>query len=182
MESIPIILIVLFVLFLIGLPFVLVYRWISSKSKNRVDTSKVHNGESDILNKAFFSFMKKIDFRLGLNEEKKQEILVDLGVLLNEGYDLIKKELIIQGFPKGTKIIDITYFDGLSEHGFTITTFLVQSVLGSEIREVTMNINLSELTTETTGNDYFSSGKEKYYYLKREEGLSNPIMKNSREK
>ena len=118
-----------------------------------------------------YLFMKDNSLWVFKKEEQKKILLQDLEVLLEHGKEGIKKALIENGFEPGTKIIDIKRFTGLSEHGFTITTFLVQNENGGEIRAVSINIDLGKMTFKVTMNNYFSSGKEPYFYLKKEKGI-----------
>jgi len=173
---------ILFFFFIIGLPFVLIYRLIVNRKKRKIDT-KIKNIDSQLeyienLEKVEsenikFSFMKDYDMWQKLTEKEKEERLMDIQVILNEGNNGIKKEMIRQGFPIGSKIIDISYFTGLSEHGFTITHFIIQHEKGGEIRELGINIDLAKMKFITTSNSYKSSGKERYYYLKKRKGLMN---------
>ena len=88
----------------------------------------------------------------------------------------VEKEAVLGAnvvLTQSTKIIDVKYFSGLTEHGFTIIGFLLQHEEGGEIRDVTMEINLAKMEFVIKRNSYFSSGKEPYYYLKK----GNSIIK-----
>ena len=103
-----------------------------------------------------------------LSPEEKGIRLNDIEVIFTEAKDLMKEVMIQKGFKPGTKIIDITYFTGLNEHGFTIASFLVQHEGVGEIRELTMNIDLKRMEITSNKNHFYSTGKERYDYLKRE--------------
>lgn len=167
---------ILIILFIIGLPFVLIFRWLKRKyTQKTFSTTKntLHNLPLEIENKEFeYLFMKDYNMWRSLSLEKKKERLMDIEVIFREGKDLIKKEMIKQRFLPGSKIIDIKYFTGLSEHGFTIAGFLIQNEAGGEIRELVINIDLAEMKFVATGNRYHSSGKERYFYLKNRKGLT----------
>lgn len=173
---------VLFFLFIIGLPFVLIYKLIISRKKLKIDNKlkkinieleHIANLEKNESENEKFSFMKDYQMWIKLTKKEKEERLTDIDVILKEGNDGIKKEMIQQGFPIGSKIIDISYFTGLSEHGTTITHFIIQHEKGGEIRELGINIDLADNKFVTTSNRYKSSGKERYHYLKKEKGLIN---------
>jgi hypothetical protein len=153
---------------------VLIYRWLKRKlGEKPVVTSKnlQYNLPVETQNKEFeYTFMKDNTWKI-LSLEKKKEWLMDIEVIFREGKYFIKKEMIKQGFQPGSKIIDINYFTGLSEHGFTITGFLIQSEAGGEIRELVINIDLAEMKFVATRNRYHSSGQERYFYLKNRKGL-----------
>lgn len=171
---------ILVILFFIGLPFVLLYRWIYSSKKRkshtiiekelsfRTDYKTVNEQQQNT-----YKFMDDYRMWRNLNPEEKQIRLTDIEVIFNEGKDLIKREMIRKGFPPGSKIIDITYFTGLNEFGFTIATFLIQHESGGEIRALTFNIDLAKMNIRATNNHFYSTGKERYHYLKKEKGLMN---------
>ena len=167
---------ILIFLFLFGLPFVLIFRWLKRKYAKKTFSASENtqpNLPIEYQNNEFeYMFMKDFAMWKNLSLEKKQERLMDIDVIFREGKELIKKEMIKQGFLPGSKIIDIKYFTGLSEHGFTITGFLIQNEAGGEIRELVININLAEMKFVATGNRYHSSGKERYFYLKNRKDLA----------
>jgi hypothetical protein len=160
--------------FFLGLPFVLLFRWLKRKNKKKtVVTSKnlqynlpVENQNNEV----GYTFMNDNTWKI-LSVEKKKEWLMDIEVIFREGKQLIKKEMIKQGFLPGSKIIDISYFTGLSEWGTTITHFLIQNEAGGEIRELSINIDLAEMKFVASGNRYYSSGQERYFYLKNRKAL-----------
>jgi hypothetical protein len=174
-----VILLILIILFFIGLPFYWIYKLIFKKKKiNKIDKQnllkKESNSEfepSELVKKTDFMFMDDYRMWKSLSESEKKERLTDIQVIFDYGKDHITKEMIKKDFQPGSKIIDIKNFTGLSEHGFTITTFIIQHKDGGEIRALTMNINLEKMEFKATRNAYFSSGKEKYYYLKDRESL-----------
>ncbi len=174
-----VILLILLILFFIGLPFYLIYKWIFKKKKGKkTDKQNIHKIESqfepsELIKKPDYMFMEDYRMWKSLSETEKNERLTDIQVIFDYGKDLIKKEMIKKEFQPGSKIIDIKYFTGLSEHGFTITTFIIQHKDGGEIRALTMNIDLGKMEFKATRNAYFSSGKERYYYLKDRESLMN---------
>ena len=184
MNTLLVILGILLFFFIVGLPFVLIYRWIKNSKKRKI-ASNLKKIDTDInlldilitgLEKVQsenekFSFMKDYQMWQNLSEEEKKERLMDIDIILKEGNEGIKKEMIKQGFPIGSKIIDINYFSGLSEHGTAIIGFIIQHETGGEIREVSINIDLAKMEFTTTRNSYKSSGKERYYYLKKRKGL-----------
>jgi hypothetical protein len=165
---------ILFFLFLIGSPFVLIFHWLQRKNKKTITTPFI-NSEDSVLSESHnaikYSFMEDYKMWKDLSLDEKKVRLMDIDVIFREGKDSIKKEMIKQGFTPGSKIIDINYFTGLSEHGFTITGFLIQNEAGGEIRELVININLEKMEFIATRNLYHSSGQERYYYLKNRKGL-----------
>lgn len=171
------ILIILLILFFIGLPFYWIYKWIfkkkeASKTKEHsVPHIKPEFEPSELIKKTEFMFMDDYRMWKSLSKTEKEERLSDIQVILDYGKDHITREMIKKGFEPGSKIIDIKYFTGLSEHGFTITTFIIQHENGGEIRALTMNIDLKKMEFKATRNAYFSSGKERYYYLKDRQNL-----------
>lgn len=106
-----------------------------------------------------------------LKPEEKQIRLMDIQVIFSEAKDLIKEEMIRQGFKPGSKIIDISYFTGLNEFGFTIASFLIQHESGGEIRELTLRIDLEKMKVSSQRNTFFRTGKERYHYLKKNKEL-----------
>lgn len=173
------ILLILLILCFIGLPLYWIYKLIFKKKKNiKTDKQNVQKKESDsefepseLIKKTDFMFMEDYRMWKNLSESEKKERLTDIQVIFDYGKDHITREMIKKEFQPGSKIIDIKYFTGLSEHGFTITTFIIQHKDGGEIRALTMNIDLKKMEFKATRNAYFSSGKEKYYYLKDRESL-----------
>ncbi|MBV7269576.1 MULTISPECIES: hypothetical protein [Flavobacteriaceae] len=171
------ILLILLILFFLGLPFYWIYKLISKKKKgNKTNVQNLSKDESkfeasDLIRKTKFMFMDDYRMWTKLSEAERKERLNDIQVIFDYGKDHITREMIKKGFEPGSKIIDIKYFTGLSEHGFTISTFIIQHKDGGEIRALTMNIDLKKMEFKATRNAYFSSGKEKYYYLKDRENL-----------
>jgi len=108
-----------------------------------------------------------------LSPEEKGVRLMDIEVIFREAKDLMIELMIEKGFKPGSKIIDITYFSGLNEFGFAIASFLVQHETGGEIRQLTMNIDLERMKITSNKNHFYSTGKERYHYLKRNKGLDN---------
>ena len=107
--------------------------------------------------------------RKGLSESEKKDRLTDIQVIFDYGKDLITKEMIKKGFQSGSKIIDIKYFSGLSEFGSGIVSFLIQHENGGEIRELSILLNLKNMEFTATRNGFYSTGKEKYWYLENKE-------------
>ncbi|MFV5701059.1 hypothetical protein ACM55F_04215 [Flavobacterium sp. XS2P12] len=176
MEILSAILFILIILFLIGLPFVLVYRLIIKLYGGKKPKKGIENFESNFKFEKTnliieYAFMKDYGMWINLKEEERKERLMDIDVIFRETKDLLKKEMINQGFKIGSKIIDIKYFTGLSEYGHTITGFLIQNENGGEIRELTVQIDLEKMKLNTIRNSYHSSGKERYFYLKNRKGL-----------
>jgi|GEM_PF-5740257 len=171
------ILLILLILFFLGLPFYWIYKLISKKKKgNKTNVQNILKDKSkfeasDLIKKTKFTFMDDYRMWTKLSEAERKERLNDIQVIFDYGKDHITREMIKKGFEPGSKIIDIKYFTGLSEHGFTISTFIIQHKDGGEIRALTMNIDLKKMEFKATRNAYFSSGKEKYYYLKDRENL-----------
>ena len=114
-----------------------------------------------------FKFMESFSQWKSLSPEEKQIRLQDIEVIFREAKDLITKALIEKGFKPGSKIIDITSFTGLNEFGFTIASFLVQHQDGGEIRNPSMKIDLKRMDVRIHINQFYSNGKERYWYLKR---------------
>mgnify|MGYP000088390764 FL=1 len=170
-------LIIILILFFISLPFYWLYKWIFKKKKDNqtnvqyTSEKKVEFEPSELIKKTDFMFMKDYRMWRSLSEDKKKERLTDIQVIFDYGKDLIKREMIKKDFKPGSKIIDIKYFTGLNEFGFTITTFLIQHENGGEIRALTININLDKMVFKATRNAFFSTGKEKYHYLKNKKNL-----------
>lgn len=174
------ILVIILILFLIGLPFLLLFKWIyrslKPKQNNKIEKEfrfQTDNKTECTLQQNTHKFMEDYQMWKNLTAEEKQIRLMDIEVIFKVGKDMLKKEMIRKGFPAGSKIIDITYFTGLSEFGFTISTFLIQHESGGEIRALTFNIDLARMNILATNNHFYSSGKERYHYLKKEKGLMN---------
>lgn len=167
------IIIFLFGFFLICLPLYWIYKLIINLKQKKTTQQFEENDQINIKSTNHHVFMFMDDYRMwkNLTEEDKKIRLMDLDVILKEGKDELKNEMIRQGFQVGSKIIDVKYFTGLTEHGFTITGFLIQHENGGEIRELTINIDLAQMKFHTTRNSYFNSGRERYYYLKKRKGL-----------
>lgn len=168
-------LILLFFLLIVGLPFVLLYKWINKK-KNPEKKEEIENSHINLLinsddEQVQYSFMKDYKMWKNLSIKERKERLEDIDVVFREGKNSIKKEMISQGFKPGSKIIDIKYFSGLTEHGFTIIGLLIQNEVGGEIRELVLDIDLAKMDFRTSRNLYHSSGKERYYYLKNRKDL-----------
>ena len=108
-----------------------------------------------------------------LTPEEKQIRLMDIEVIFREAKHLITKVMIDKGFKPGSKIIDITYFTGLNQFGFTIASFLVQHESGGEIRQLTLKIDLGKMDVRVHMNHFYSNGKERYWYLKRDKRLDS---------
>lgn len=166
------ILLILLILFLIGLPFYWIYKLIFKRKKvtkndpYNVVKDKSEFEPSELIKKTEFMFMNDYRMWKNLSESEKKERLTDIQVIFDYGKDLIKREMIKKGFEPGSKIIDIKYFTGLNEFGFTIATFLIQHENGGEIRALTINIDMNKMKFTATNNHFFSNGKEKYWYLK----------------
>jgi len=176
MEILSAILFILIILLIIGLPFALVYRLIIKLYIKKNPKKDIENFQSNFKFEKTnliteYAFMKDYRMWINLTEEERKERLIDIEVIFTEAKDLLKKEMINQGFTKGSKVIDIKYFTGLSEYGHTIIGFLIQNQNGGEIRELTVQINLEKMKLNTVGNSYHSSGKERYFYLKNRKGL-----------
>ena len=166
---------ILLILFLIGLPFYWIYKLIFNKKKNKViKKPKIAENESetlvsDLITKRKFLFMEDYRMWKGLSESEKKDRLTDIQVIFDYGKDLITKEMIKKGFQSGSKIIDIKYFSGLSEFGSGIVSFLIQHENGGEIRELSILLNLKNMEFTATRNGFYSTGKEKYWYLENKE-------------
>src|SRR5690606_2668026 len=163
---------ILLILFLIGLPFYWLYKLIFKKKKLN-DIKKIPNPEdksefmvSDLIANRKFLFMEDYRMWKSLSESEKKERLTDIQVIFNYGKELITKEMIKKGFQTGSKIIDIKYFTGLNEFGFTIASFLIQHENGGEIRALSINIDMDKMKFTATNNYFHSNGKDKYWYLK----------------
>ena len=163
---------ILLILFLIGLPFYWLYKLIFKKKKLNV-IKKTPNPEdksefvvSDLIANRKFLFMEDYRMWKSLSESEKKERLTDIQVIFDYGKDLITKEMIKKGFQTGSKIIDIKYFTGLNEFGFTIASFLIQHENGGEIRALSINIDMDKMKFTATNNHFHNNGKEKYWYLK----------------
>ncbi len=163
---------ILLILFLIGLPFYWLYKLIFKKKKLN-DIKKIPNPEdksefmvSDLIANRQFLFMEDYRMWKSLSESEKKERLTDIQVIFDYGKDLITKEMIKKGFQTGSKIIDIKYFTGLNEFGFTIASFLIQPENGGEIRALSINIDMDKMKFTATNNYFHSNGKDKYWYLK----------------
>ena len=166
--------IILFLLisFLIGLPFYWLYKLIFKKKKINVskeleiakNESEVEN--SDLIAERKYLFMEDYRMWKGLSDSEKKERLQDIQVIFDYGKDHITKAMIKKGFQPGSKIIDIKYFTGLNEFGFTIASFLIQHENGGEIRALSINIDMDKMEFTPTNNHFYSNGKEKYWYLK----------------
>lgn len=163
---------ILLILFLIGLPFYWLYKLIFKKKKLN-DIKKIPNPEdksefmvSDLIANRQFLFMEDYRMWKSLSESEKKERLTDIQVIFDYGKDLITKEMIKKGFQTGSKIIDIKYFTGLNEFGFTIASFLIQHENGGEIRALSINIDMDKMKFTATNNYFHSNGKDKYWYLK----------------
>ncbi len=102
----------------------------------------------------------------GLSDSEGKDRLKDIQVIFDYGKDHITKAMIKKGFQPGSKIIDIKYFTGLNEFGFTIASFLIQHEDGGEIRALSINIDMDKMKFTPTNNHFHSNGKEKYWYLK----------------
>lgn len=166
------ILLILLILFLVGLPFYWLYKLIFKKKKINA-VKKTTNPEdksefivSDLIANRKFLFMEDYRMWKSLTESEKKERLTDIQVIFDYGKDLITKEMIKKGFQTGSKIIDIKYFTGLNEFGFTIASFLIQHENGGEIRALSINIDMDKMKFTATNNHFYSNGKEKYWYLK----------------
>lgn len=164
-------------LFLIGLPFYLIYKLIFKK-KEIINTHEQNISEKilefappELIEKPEYLFMSDPVMWKRLSETERQERLTDIQVIFDYGKDHIKREMIKKGFSPGSKIIDIKRFTGLNEFGFTITTFLIQHENGGEIRALSININLDKMKFTATNNHFHSTGKEKYHYLKNKKNL-----------
>lgn len=165
---------ILFLCFVIGLPIVLIFRWLKKKLSKTGNNSlaELDNIETNIsADKPKFKFMDDYQMWLSKTEVEKEFLLKDIEVIFEESSDLIKKEMIKQSFTPGSKIIDISYFSGLSEFGSGIITFLIQHENGGEIRSLSINIDLEKMKLVATSNLFHSTGKERYYYLKKNKGL-----------
>ncbi|MCX7549165.1 hypothetical protein OS188_14505 [Xanthomarina sp. F1114] len=168
------ILLILLILFFMGLPFYWIYKLVFKKKKiikaDKQNTEEKKSESefepSELIKKADFMFMQDYRMWKNLSESKKKERLTDIQVIFDYGKDHLKREMIKKGFEPGSKIIDIKYFTGLNEFGFTIATFLIQHEKGGEIRALTVNIDMDKMNFTATNNHFFSNGKEKYWYLK----------------
>lgn len=120
-----------------------------------------------------FKFMEDGKQWKWLSPDEKQIRLMDIEVIFREAKDLIKREMIAQGFKTGSKVIDISYFTGLNENGYALPTFLIQHESGGEIRALSLRIDLARMTISTHMNHFYSNGKERYWYLKRDKKLDN---------
>ncbi len=166
------ILLILLILFLIGLPFYWFYKLIfkkkklDSNEKQRIHESKSENDVSNLITNRKFLFMDDYRMWKSLSESEKKERLNDIQVIFDYGKDHITKAMIKKGFQPGSKIIDIKYFTGLNEFGFTIASFLIQHENGGEIRALSINIDMDKMKFTPTNNHFYSNGKEKYWYLK----------------
>lgn len=169
--------IVLFIImfFILISPFIILFKWINKtflKKDKYLQRNKIVNYSSNDFDKKIeYTFMNDYRMWKNLTNEEKESRMKDLEVIFQVGKEHIKKEMITQGFLPGSKIIDIKYFCGLSEHGFTIAGFLIQNENGGEIRELVLDIDLAKMNFRTSRNIYHSSGKEKYYYLKNDNSL-----------
>lgn len=162
----------LLILFLIGLPFYWLYKLIFKKKKldthkeSKIAENKTEIEVSDLIANRKFLFMEDYRMWKNLTESQKKERLTDIQVIFDYGKDHITKEMIKKGFQPGSKIIDIKYFTGLNEFGFTIASFLIQHESGGEIRALSINIDMNKMKFTATNNHFYSNGKEKYWYLK----------------
>ena len=127
------ILLILLILFFIGVPFYWVYKIVINKKNIKTDKLKDEKKEtenasihSELIKTTDFMFMEDYRMWKDLSVSQKKERLTDIQVIFDYGKDHLKKEMIKKGFEPGTKIIDIKYFTGLNEFGFTIATFLIQ--------------------------------------------------------
>lgn len=166
------ILLILLILFLIGLPFYWLYKLIFKKKKpeknqeQKIPENKSEFEITDLITGRKFLFMEDYRMWKRLSDSEKKDRLQDIQVIFDYGKDHITKAMIKKGFQPGSKIIDIKYFTGLNEFGFTIATFLIQHENGGEIRALSININMDKMTFTPTNNHFHSNGKEKYWYLK----------------
>lgn len=173
------ILLILIILLLIGLPLYWIYKLIFKKKRvyyndrQYISEKKSEFEPSNLIKKNKFLFMDDYRMWKSLSESEKKERLTDIQVIFDYGKDHIKREMIKKGFKPGSKIIDIKYFTGLNEFGFTIITFLIQHENGEEIRALTINIDLDKMKFTATNNRFYSTGKEKYHYLKNKKNLMN---------
>src|SRR5690606_15047697 len=159
---------ILIILFLIGLPLHRMSKKEKTEMSKEQETQKIKSQfeiSSLIANRKFL-FMEDYRMWKSLTEPERKERLTDIQVIFDHGKDLLTKEMIKQGFQTGSKIIDIKYFTGLNEFGFTITSFLIQHENGGEIRALTVNIDMDKMIFTATNNRFHSNGKEKYWYLK----------------
>lgn len=163
---------ILLILFLIGLPFYWLYKLIFKKKKininkePRIAKNKSETKDSDSIAERKFLFMEDYRMWKGLSDSEKKDRLKDIQVIFDYGKDHITKAMIKKGFQPGSKIIDIKYFTGLNEFGFTIASFLIQHEDGGEIRALSINIDMDKMKFTPTNNHFHSNGKEKYWYLK----------------
>jgi len=170
-------LIIIIILFFTSLVFHWIYKRVFKKKKvNKTENKVIFEKQSEfkpseLIKKKDFMFMKDYRMWRSLSEAEKQERLTDIQVIFDYGKDHIKREMIKKDFKPGSKIIDIKYFTGLNEFGFTIITFLIQHEKGGEIRALTINIDLDKMKFTGTNNLFFSTGKEKYHYLKNKKNL-----------
>ena len=158
--------------FLIGLPFIWLYKLIFRKKKPKEKEGMEENyykyqfDNSDLIVNQKYLFMENFRLWGNLSDSEREERLQDIKVIFDYGKDHIKEAMIRKGFQPGSKIIDISYFTGLNENGFTISSFLVQHEDGGEIRELSINIDMDKMKFTPTNDHFHSNGKEKYWYLK----------------